>query len=338
MENAAFGSGITVREALGRIDAALSDYCLQAQTLHDEQKFTVDIPGSLPLSKLRQVGCELKQDLDASVPAVCLTMELLGDTTTAIEHDGKTTEFLNFLKGAGITVKSSRVVGSKTEEQKAEIEIEPRIERELLFARAGFGDYIKLELRNHENLGISNYLVKPHQVGTDFLEQLHRFLAHKPNHFLEQIARKMTDVEELEEATIQANVEDFVDLPSSAEILSFEEHAEAGKAGAETIELCFRDLAITFDRNQPVCHMGRKFPADILIRSKFVSRDHATLVYENGEFTLHDHSSNGSYVQIGSRPVNFLHNEAMILEKSGRISLGVSFEGDTEDFVEFSIG
>lgn len=337
MENAAFGSGITVREAFERIESALSDYCIQADALHENQVFAVQIPGSSTFEELRYRRCELKQDLDATTPMLSLTVAMTADDVLGIEYCGEASEFLNFLKAAGLSVKSSRVLRAAAEGQVAEIEVEPKVDLELLFMQAG-ARHIKMLLRNHEVLGELHYLIRPHQVGTDFLEQLHRFLAHSPNHFLEQLTQKMTAGEDPEEATVQANIEDLAELSRTAEILSFQQHVEASKANADVVELCFRELSMKFDRNHPVCHMGRKFPADILIRSKFVSRDHATLVYENGEFILHDHSSNGSYVQVANRSVSFLHNEAIVLKKSGRISLGVSFEDDAEDDIEYTIG
>lgn len=338
MENAAIGSGITVREALQRIEAALSDYCHQAESLHEGSPFEVQVPGGGVLDGLRFEGCELHADLEGvENPAVSLAVNLQGAEVARISYSGDTTDFLGFLKQAGIAVTSSRVLGAQEQGRVAEIELQPKVQSELVFSQAGIGGLIKLLLRNHETLGESQYLIKPHQVGTEFLEQLHCFLARTPNHFLEELARKMTAVEELEEATVQADLEDLAELSKAAEVLSFQEHVESAKGQVEVIELCFRDLSMRFDRNHPVCHMGRKFPADILIRSKYVSRDHATLVYDNGEFILHDHSSNGSYVQIGNRAVSFLHNEALVLEKSGKISLGLAFSDEPEGVIEFSI-
>lgn len=85
-----------------------------------------------------------------------------------------------------------------------------------------------------------------------------------------------------------------------------------------------------------VLAMGRDPRNDIVISDFRVSRQHARIDYQRGQFILTDQSTNGTYVLMQDQPKPILiHQDTLSLMDRGSISLGRATEQDDPDIIRF---
>lgn len=88
-------------------------------------------------------------------------------------------------------------------------------------------------------------------------------------------------------------------------------------------------------RNQ--LSIGRD-PSNLMVVSHdSVSRRHATISVRMGKFYLRDHSTNGTYVRIGSNRPIVVRREAIPMHGRGEISLGQDFSAGPDDCITFEV-
>jgi class 3 adenylate cyclase len=81
-----------------------------------------------------------------------------------------------------------------------------------------------------------------------------------------------------------------------------------------------RQLEVTAE-NQPFA-LGRNPNSHLIVETRFVSRNHASIEYSQGKFILTDSSTNGTYVFMNDGRKVFVHRESFPLYGEGKISLG----------------
>jgi len=69
--------------------------------------------------------------------------------------------------------------------------------------------------------------------------------------------------------------------------------------------------------------IGRTELADVCVMTDRTSRDHAILEYRDGQFTLTDTSTNGTYIRKRGQPAYGVQRESVILDGRGTIGVGV---------------
>lgn len=81
--------------------------------------------------------------------------------------------------------------------------------------------------------------------------------------------------------------------------------------------------------------IGRSKDCDFVVNDRFASRKHLTIKLMRTNFYLIDHSINGTFVSLqGGDEVHVLRSE-LLLESSGKISLGRSRRERPEEIIEF---
>ncbi len=80
--------------------------------------------------------------------------------------------------------------------------------------------------------------------------------------------------------------------------------------------------------------VGRAQTCEIIFQNKYTSRQHARFKFENGEFIITDHSTNGTYIKNDEGEV-FLMGERMELHGSGIVSLGTPIEYVEKDVIHY---
>jgi hypothetical protein len=241
---------------------------------------------------------------------------------------------IKLLKNDGVRIVRSRVLGSAGDNQQLNFEIKARIPVRFQFEADCENGVLRLAVHNFEILGIERYIIQPQQVDNEFLNQLGRFISRRRNVFLQHAMSTVAgypqqlSVDESEEETPATET-------AAANIISLD---PAMLAGQREIVLSYREMTFTFDRYRPECQFGRKFPAEILVRSRYVSRSHGWLRYKKNRFVFEDTSSNGTFIQLEGKSVRFLHQNSMVLKGSGIISLGVSIGSEKRDLIYFEVG
>ena len=78
---------------------------------------------------------------------------------------------------------------------------------------------------------------------------------------------------------------------------------------------------------------GRSLNNDFLIEHESTSRYHATIEFVRGRFVIKDSSTNGTYIQISGRRVEFIHREEFVLADFGLVGFGWNPELDDDSVV-----
>jgi len=80
--------------------------------------------------------------------------------------------------------------------------------------------------------------------------------------------------------------------------------------------------------------VGRAQTCELIFQNKYSSRHHARFKFENGDFTITDHSTNGTYIKNDEGEM-FLMGEQMELHGSGIVSLGTPIEYVEKDVIHY---
>ncbi len=80
--------------------------------------------------------------------------------------------------------------------------------------------------------------------------------------------------------------------------------------------------------------VGRSQSCGVIIQNRYTSRQHARFEFDNGEFTITDHSTNGTYIKNDEGEM-FLMGEKMELHGSGIVSLGTPIEYVEKDVIHY---
>jgi len=101
--------------------------------------------------------------------------------------------------------------------------------------------------------------------------------------------------------------------------------------------LSYRDQKYTINEINTKLLLGRDEACQIIVKSDFVSRQHANVEFRFGNFVLSDHSSNGSYIRSSDGVVARLHHDGITLRGKGTISLGQPYSDNPTGLIEFAV-
>jgi class 3 adenylate cyclase len=105
-----------------------------------------------------------------------------------------------------------------------------------------------------------------------------------------------------------------------------------------TLRLNYASGEYVVDHKGGACLIGRDEDCRIKVQHGLVSRRHASIECVFGRFFLHDHSTNGTYVQDSDAPAILVHRELFQLKDRGVISLGIEPQQNLEHSIRYAIG
>jgi hypothetical protein len=321
--------------ALARTHASLEQFCSQAV---QESPITFDLP-------IRQYGVfkgliqqqyELHRRVEAGTYNLRLNFSLQRVEKGVFEYfqADKDTSFLACLRKDGVKVLASRVVGLNTDSQRVLFELEGKVPVQLEFKADVRAGSVALCLSNFDMLGTRCYVLKPEQITDEFLHQLGLFILRRHNSFLKEtlVVNSYEPVRDDDQTSCNPILSEIE--VKSADILEFE---VAELFVRKKVILRYHDREQLFDSRRAACHIGRKYPADIIIRSRFASRDHATLGLHDNRFLLHDHSRNGIYIKPAGRKMIHVHNTQYRLDGRGVFCVGETVHPNHPDLVSYEV-
>lgn len=235
------------------------------------------------------------------------------------------------LRRDGVIVLSSRIRRGGAEHGVLSMEIAPDIPVGLTFRSVLGSSDIQLETRNIGTLGSRGFRFSSRRVGPEFFDSLEQLLRFDSLTLLDEFEEQSEASATLPSPQIEQTIQTET---VSADILTFD---LSRRARQKSLRLVYQGEEFIFNSEHPVCRLGRRMPADIQIRSRFVSREHATLILDNRQFSLRDHSSNGTYVRPEGRPTYMLHHASQKLEGVGVISLGEEISLSNPDLIYYEI-
>jgi len=89
------------------------------------------------------------------------------------------------------------------------------------------------------------------------------------------------------------------------------------------LEIQFQNQAFALGERRNTLTIGRTELSDVCVLTDRASREHALLEYRDGQFTLTDTSTNGTYIQKLGQPAYLVQRETVILDGKGAIGVGV---------------
>jgi hypothetical protein len=108
-----------------------------------------------------------------------------------------------------------------------------------------------------------------------------------------------------------------------------------GWAAMAVLRLTYRDQLAVCSREKDTIVIGREGDCDLVVAdSRVASRHHCSVRHRSSEFTLHDHSRNGTYLLAGAQGETKLARSGALLPEKGAIAIGQPREGSPE-VVEF---
>lgn len=108
-----------------------------------------------------------------------------------------------------------------------------------------------------------------------------------------------------------------------------------GWTAMPVLRLSYRDQLAVCSREKGSIVIGREADCDLVIPdSRLASRHHCSVRHRGNEFTLHDHSRNGTYLVAGNQAETKLLRSGALLPEKGVIAIGKPETGAPE-VVEF---
>ncbi len=112
---------------------------------------------------------------------------------------------------------------------------------------------------------------------------------------------------------------------------------ESEELGNKRLFVWFEDEIHEVKRAGDGVWLGRSPECLATFNSRFVSRKHSQLCYENDAYYLVDNSTNGTYIKNDDGEV-FITKDKIMVKGSGLISLGIPFDHEESDVIHYFIG
>lgn len=126
--------------------------------------------------------------------------------------------------------------------------------------------------------------------------------------------------------------EDLTNVTTVQRVVRLE---ELQSAGAAKLTILFKGRMLEVDPISPPFTLGRDPNSSTVVDNEWVSRNHATIEYKRGYFTITDRSTNGTFIKIGEDDELRLHRDEVHLRKSGTVSLGQSVSANSDNILYF---
>ncbi len=321
--------------ALARIYAYLQHLCRRLAETPRPVRVDMPLRGHGTLRDLAQADYRLSRGWGGGCRRVRLQMVLrrAEPQQFQVPCPRGNRDFLRGLTEDGLRILGSRVAGLNSDTPRVLFEVAGEVPVELEFeACARDPERVDLLLVNFDRLGVTRYEFGADEFDHELLRQLGLFILRRPNRLLCDRPGEREAGRFQQRLTRAETLQEIDPPPARAEVLDFQRAARRTRC----LRLRYAGEELVLDTRRSVCRIGRKFPSDILVRSRFASRDHASIVLHEGEFLLHDHSNNGTFVRPDGGPELHIHNGVHRLRGSGVISPGEYIE-DGVDLIHYHV-
>lgn len=304
----------TTAEALERIGE-----CLQ-EAIEQPAKDSALLP-PYPLEELAEISSlmagnwHLSETVDG---AIHISYLLKRERVVRIEsrYDGCDMSLLTALREEGLKIVSSRVSGVGSDNKAVSLELVPEIPAQLRFCATDDHD-LSVWIVNADQLGARECRFASSDVDSAFCAMLQSFVRQGDSAWLGRL------VETGKTATWQSIVKTQPEspVPESARIIQFGPREQAQKG---SLHLSMGGLEYSVESEAAETTLGRGLDCTMRVEALSVSRQHARLTFDSGDFYLEDVSSNGTFIQQRGKPELFIHKGLRKLSGEGVFSLGSS--------------
>jgi adenylate cyclase len=110
-----------------------------------------------------------------------------------------------------------------------------------------------------------------------------------------------------------------------------------GKGQSSPLRLLYETRETVLSPGDNDCVVGRDADCGIVVETAYASRHHCTVTWQHDKFVLKDHSSNGTWLQLGRAEPLHVHHETVPLTGAGSIKIGQAFGDDATGLILFKI-
>jgi predicted component of type VI protein secretion system len=107
--------------------------------------------------------------------------------------------------------------------------------------------------------------------------------------------------------------------------------------GNEQLLVSCGNTRLVLDMNRPLIRLGRDPEADLAVRDRRCSRQHASIERRLDRIVLVDRSTNGTFVRLDDNVEIWVRHREFQLSGSGQLSLGVSSAEPGAEIVTFQV-
>jgi len=309
--------------SLAKIHQYLSEFKQHLATLDPDTSVNFSLREYGALTDLQQTHYQLRSGEDP-LKSMIFAAELIGAAPVKLgfQYQGEASELIGNLKQEGLTVREHSVRKEGTVEQTILMEIEAKIPIEIKFEMNSAQQVIDLTVNNFEELGERRHTFDVNDINDEMLDELGKYILRRKNTLLTGDVSWGFD-KRLNERLESGLDESKVGLAETAEIVVTKLRGIlVKKEDSEKLQLSFRDLGVEVQDKDYPYRLGRNNILGMTVSSSHASREHATLIREDKNILLCDHSNNGTFVKPEGERMFRLKNGQYELRGSGQISLG----------------
>lgn len=109
------------------------------------------------------------------------------------------------------------------------------------------------------------------------------------------------------------------------------------KASSGPLRLLYGNHEIVLSPGAEDIVMGRDVGCAVVLETAYASRHHCTVTWKHDKYVLRDHSTNGTWLQLGSAKPLRVHDEAVPLVGAGVIKIGQKFSDNDAGVILFKV-
>lgn len=323
--------------SLAKIHQYLSEFKQHLATLDPDTNVNFSLREFGKLTDLQQTHYQLRSG-DDPLKSVVFAAELVGQAPAKLgfQYANEASDLIGSLKEEGLVVREHSVRKEGTSEQTILMEIEAKIPVEMKFEFNSSQQVIDLTVVNFEELGERRHTFGVNDINDEMLDELGKYILRRENTLLTGDVSWGFD-KRLNERLDAGPDDSRGGLAETAEIVVTKLRGIlVKKEDSKNLQLSFRDLGIEVQEKDFPYRLGRNDIMGMALKSSHASREHATLIKDDGNILLCDHSNNGTFVKPEGERMFRLKNGQYELRGSGFISLGQPVADGSKNNIYYS--
>lgn len=109
------------------------------------------------------------------------------------------------------------------------------------------------------------------------------------------------------------------------------------KPDTKRLVLHYHGRTMVLEPSMQNFRIGRSPCNELIVNQKLVSRKHAVINFQHGQFILTDHSRNGTYLTMENEGHAFIQSGSVTLNQQGIIDLGTKIVGRNPDLIRYQV-
>ncbi len=323
---------------LGKIHKYLTEFRQYASVLKTDVMVDFKIQEVGSCQGLVQKNYRLNSG-DDPLNSVVFSAELSSDQAlkVGVEYKGKVSPLLTRLRKSGLIINKHNISHPGTHSQVVLLDIEPNIPMRMEFKTNNDLKTIDFIVSNYDDLGVRQHTIQADQLNEEMLDELGKYILRKDNQFLTETV-PWSYKKRLREKLDHDREDKNHGLAETAEIMVGKLRSLFNAKKVGHIVLSIQDAEVEVSKDKLPYTFGRQTPNGdgLVVDSPHVSRNHASIINEDGKVYFCDHSNNGTFIQPEGEEVYKLKDGQIELTGRGIITLGEPIKEANQNIIYYS--